>query len=562
MRTFPSLISHALSIVTYYTCFFAYNPTYNSADTSNLSNQEKVWLAEQKAAAEAQKVKELQTQIQLEREKEEFEKLAGKKSKGDRGVNWMYEEGGGPAYGENAELEAAKEEEEKEAYLLGKEYVPQGQEKHVGDFAEAATMGGVLEKASTRGATIGAGAVAADVRNDEAHVRLKDDNEEQMKDDDGRSEFNKEFHLRHEDPMFAVHKKREMQRKEVEKKRNLMERAGLVVKEVRKGDQKDEKQREYDGDVHKRAKKDRPKKRKKHHKHRHHRDRSSSVSSDSSSSYSRERRHRKKRDKKRHRHHSRRNRRERSSSHDRSRSRDRSIDRSDSRQREKYQSKRDKSTERHCHDERKQEPNRVRERHHTDDRHGHHHRDRKRERSRSRQRSEERYRDNKKENNAHHHEGRSYKEDDLDEFGRKRHTSDKRERDQGYRQKDRDDNIGRHSDVKGERERDYGHRSRPSSSNNEEGTKHDAPPKKEGYGLIGTSLSGQQRNSNSSNPDAKKPASLGPDADVLAAKRREMEQERQAKLDQSRRRWDRDGRSREDKERALEEFERNARSRR
>jgi hypothetical protein len=112
----------------------------------------------------------------------------------------MYEEGGGPAYDENAE---AKEEEEKEAYLLGKEYVPKGQEKHVGDFAEASAMGAVLEKASTRGATIGVGESATAAR--DAGVRLKDDNEEQIKDDDGRSEFNREFHLRHEDREFEMY---------------------------------------------------------------------------------------------------------------------------------------------------------------------------------------------------------------------------------------------------------------------------------------------------------------------------------------------------------------------
>lgn len=118
----------------------------------------------------------------------------------------MYEEGGGPAYGENNT--EAKEEEEKEAYLLGKEYVPKGQERHVGDFAEAAAMGAVLEKASTRGATIGVGeaggAAGASSRGGDAVVHLKDDNEEQIKDDDGRSEFNREFHLRHEDREFEI----------------------------------------------------------------------------------------------------------------------------------------------------------------------------------------------------------------------------------------------------------------------------------------------------------------------------------------------------------------------
>ena len=526
-----------------------HNSTYNSADTSNLSNQEKVWLAEQKAAAEAQKVKELQTQIQLEREKEEFEKLAGKKSKGDRGVNWMYEEGGGPAYGENTELEAAKEEQEKEAYLLGKEYVPQGQEKHVGDFAVAATMAGVLEKASTRGATIGAGENVAGVRHDEAPVRLKDDSEEQMKEEeDGRSEFNREFHLRHEDPMFAVHQKREMQRKEVEKKRNLMERAGLIVKEVRKGSGKKNERREIT--------KDSSKKRQKQRKRRHRRDRSLSVSSHSSSSYSRERRHRKKRDKKCHRHHSRRHKQGRSTSRDRSRSCEKSINRPDSRQKGTNYRYHDKPRDRHSGEQGTQELIRVREHRIAEDKYGYHRYDRKRERSRSRQRSEDRYRDNKKEESAKRHESRSDKEDDLDEFGRKRHASEQKEKYLSHHEKKKDRDTGRHSDFKPKRDKDYDH-GRRSFSSNEEDAKQYHSLKKDGYGLIGTSLSGQQCSSN-----AKQPASLGPNADILAAKRRETEQERQAKFDQSRRRWNRDGRSREDQERTLAEFERNARSRR
>lgn len=482
-------------------------------------------------------MKELQTQIQLEREKEEFEKLAGKKSKGDRGVNWMYEEGGGPAYGENAELEAAKEEEEKEAYLLGKEFVPKGQEKHVGDFAVAASMGGVLEKASTRGATIGAGENAAEARGSEAAVHLKDDNEEQVKDDDGRSEFNREFHLRHEDPMFAVHQKREMQRKDVEKKRHLMEKAGLVVKEVRRGDtQEYEKARDRDRDDEKRARKDRSRKRKKHHKHRHRRDRSSSVSSRSTIS-SRDRRYRKKH--KKHRSHSRRDERRR----DRSTSRDRSVDR-------------------HSDDDRRRESRRE-DRHH--DKHGSEkdsrgrpHRDRReRSSSRSRNRSEEKQRHQRYERSRGNEDG------SLDEFGRKRlHASDERKRDsRSYQREDRD--VHRSDGNRDGRDKDS---SKSDSSHgrdmqsSEDDRKRDQPPKKEGYGLIGTSLSGKGRESSVS--DVPRPASLGPDANLLAAKRRDVEAERKAKLDQSRRRWDNDGRSREDKERALEEFERNARNRR
>lgn len=55
--------------------------------------------------------------------------------------------------------------------------------------------------------------------------------------------------------------------------------------------------------------------------------------------------------------------------------------------------------------------------------------------------------------------------------------------------------------------------------------------------------------------------SLGPNHELLTAKRQEAEQERNAKLEQSRRRRDRDGRSKEEIQRALAEMERNAKSR-
>ena len=241
---------------------------------------------------------------------------------------------------------AAKEAEENEAYLLGKEYVPKGQEKTVGDFAEAASMGGVLEKASTRGATIGVGDLMS--AGGEAAVHLKDDNEETVPEDDGRSEFNREFHLKHEDPMFAVHKKREMQRKDLEKKRNLMEKAGLVVKEVRKG-RDVEASLDEDGDR-KSTKKERSRKRKKH-KHRH-RDRSSSVSS--RSSYSRDRRRRKKK----HRRHDSRRHDSRRHEHRRHKSASRSNDDDDSvksNEERKYDSRRNEK-----HDKSGNEDNRKR----------------------------------------------------------------------------------------------------------------------------------------------------------------------------------------------------------
>lgn len=91
---------------------------------------------------------------------------------------------------------------------------------------------------------------------------------------------------------------------------------------------------------------------------------------------------------------------------------------------------------------------------------------------------------------------------------------------------------------------------------------HDhAGSKQDGYGLIGTALSGKERENSSNSRDAKQPTSLGPDEHLVAAKRQELEKERQARFDQARRRGGQDGRSREARERALEEMERNAKNR-
>ena len=421
----------------------------------------------------------------------------------------MYEEGGGPAYdGENAELEAAKEAEESEAYLLGKEYVPKGQEKTVGDFAEAASMGGVLEKASTRGATIGVGDQMG--AGGEAAVHLKDDNEEPVVEDDGRSEFNREFHLKHEDPMFAVHKKREMQRKDLEKKRNLMERAGLVVQEVRKSRDVENGKMSGEGSVdgdRKSMKKERSKKRKKH-KHRH-RDRSSSVSS--RSSYSRDRRRRKK---KHRRHDSRRHEHRRNKSASRSRNEEDSVKSNDER---KYDSRRnDKSRDKYGNED------------------GGERLERKRERS----------------------SNFDTREDNLDEFGRKRHHDN--------HLYDLDEYSRRKSDGRDRHERDHyrrhneDHPRKGDEGHDQDFQKDHRLPKKEGYGLIGNTLSGKGQ---SSVIDRDAVKSLGPNDELLSAKRQEVEQERNAKLEQSRRRRDRDGRSKEEIQQALAEMERNAQSR-
>ena len=229
--------------------------------TSNISNQEKVWIAEQKAESENRRTKELLDQIKAEREGEEFDKLTGRKHNnggvsGDRGTNWMYEGGTKSAAADgNNEVQAEEEARKNEAYLLGKEYVPEGSNRNTGDFAVASAMTGALEKASTYGATIGAGynndgnggaAAAAggggggttlriqDTASDAAPLKSNSSNINDL--DNTHHEWNKEFHLRHEDPMFAVHQRRMAQEKDVQKKKRLMERAGLDVQILRRGD--------------------------------------------------------------------------------------------------------------------------------------------------------------------------------------------------------------------------------------------------------------------------------------------------------------------------------------
>lgn len=230
--------------------------------TSNLCNQEKVWIAEQKAESEARKCAELREQIKVEREREEFDRLTrGGDAVGDRGTNWMYEGGGAvaaaPGIGGGGGASAAREEEEEarrnEAYLLGEEYAPGGGARQSGDFAEASTMTGALEKASTYGATIGAG-YAADNGGGSTRLRIQEDTATtssaaadaaaaadggdgaKTNNDEKDGDWSQNFHLRHEDPMFAVHQRRQAQLKDAEKKKRLLERAGLDVSVVARRD--------------------------------------------------------------------------------------------------------------------------------------------------------------------------------------------------------------------------------------------------------------------------------------------------------------------------------------
>jgi len=106
--------------------------------TKNKANQERVWLAEQKKEQETAKANQLAREIQQEREAEELNRIAGKNSLKDRGIEWMYHEG---TSNELAKECAAKKAEE---YLMGKEYV--GEVETRGDSHDGNQKGGIYNK--------------------------------------------------------------------------------------------------------------------------------------------------------------------------------------------------------------------------------------------------------------------------------------------------------------------------------------------------------------------------------------------------------------------------------
>lgn len=522
--------------------------------TSNISNQEKVWIAEQKAAAEEAKLKELTQQIKLEREQEELQKITGKKSTsgvGDRGVDWMYE---GHKKGEDdEERQRAAEEAANEAYLLGKEYVPEGQTKQSGDFAVASSMTGALEKASTVGASIGVSEGGwkreeKEERGDDDLLRIQDDNDANNNihgtAESAVNEWNQNFHLRHEDPMFSVMQRKQAKDKDVEKKKKLMEKAGLVVKERTKPtadeyekiqhDEREEKRRE-------RRRRKEAKKSKKKSKHKHHRRRSSS-----------------------HKKRSRRRERSRSSSDDDDYSSSSYYSASsysssghDSRYGRHHSRKEDtkKSSSRRYH-------NNNYDSHHSSDKRGdrhddHYHHRRKRSQSRERRRSSPgRYRHDDHDRYERRHKNRS-----NGERRRERSRSYEREESRGHRRSRGDDVDSRDNGRYGDRDETT---KEAASSTTVAATEGKPYPKKEGYGLIGTSIS--NKDNTGTKTSIGKSDYLGPDQKLLAAKRQEIERERQSRFDQGRkrRRGEEDeggGRSYEERQRAVEEMERNARDR-
>eukprot|EP00814_Leptocylindrus_danicus_P007060 CAMPEP_0116036010 /NCGR_PEP_ID=MMETSP0321-20121206/20829_1 /TAXON_ID=163516 /ORGANISM="Leptocylindrus danicus var. danicus, Strain B650" /LENGTH=470 /DNA_ID=CAMNT_0003513193 /DNA_START=256 /DNA_END=1668 /DNA_ORIENTATION=- len=163
--------------------------------TSNISNQEKVWMAEQKAAAEEAKTKELAKQIQAEREKEEMERITGKKSL-DTGIDWMYQGG----------VEAKIEQEKRLAdeYLLGKEIT-----------------------GSTSKATEEVGGTSANIKAEQLFLKKRDNeiaSASNISDAGNERDDYDDFVRRHEDPMYLVSQRRKELKDNQSKKDSLIEK--------------------------------------------------------------------------------------------------------------------------------------------------------------------------------------------------------------------------------------------------------------------------------------------------------------------------------------------------
>lgn len=196
--------------------------------TKNLANQERVWIEEQKKAAEDSKTLELSKQIQREREEEDLDRIAGRKTNRlDRGIDWMYQ---------GVTSEAAKEDAKKQAeeYLLGKEFTGGPTLKIKGDLAQALDQ------------NEGVNAVVTNLATEQPAEKFA------YVDGPSVAERNEAFRVKHEDPMFLVSQKRREQVVKVEKTKALYER---VVGKVRSDDEDSRVRR-------KREKKDRKKDRK------------------------------------------------------------------------------------------------------------------------------------------------------------------------------------------------------------------------------------------------------------------------------------------------------------
>ena len=174
--------------------------------TKNLSNQSKVWQAEQQKQAEDSKTKELARQIAQEREQEELDRISGKKTTIDRGIDWMYQ---GGTTGDLAKEDAARKAEE---FLLGKEYVGPGAAQ--GDFHNGEEKEGINSVMNSKPM-----ASINEMSGNAAESGSRyEDNEPSVKD------RNENFRMRVEDPMFAVTQQQRAKVLKAEKAKALYEK--------------------------------------------------------------------------------------------------------------------------------------------------------------------------------------------------------------------------------------------------------------------------------------------------------------------------------------------------
>ena len=164
-------------------------------------------MAEQRKQAEEQKTKELAKQIAQEREQEELDRISGKRTIMDRGIDWMYQ--GAKGYEEMAKQDAEKRAEE---FLLGKEFA--GVTQHAGDFDSGTTNEGINRVLSSNPPAVAA----------MPQEQVEESGTARHFEEPSVKERNENFRLRVEDPMFLVLQKQREKEKKDEKNRALVER--------------------------------------------------------------------------------------------------------------------------------------------------------------------------------------------------------------------------------------------------------------------------------------------------------------------------------------------------
>lgn len=219
----------------------------------NIANQEKVWMAEQRKAEEERKTKELAKQIQQEREQDELDRIAGRKRKTDRGIDWMYQ---------NAErLRQDEADRNAEDFLLGKQYVADKNSFKSQSEGDAATgIHAVVMKQEPVAGDDGQDQYLQQPQGDGDQKAAGSDNDDDRKmpasaNDAGLAadvvSRNEQFRLSHEDPMYMVQMQQREMEQRAEKQSQLYEKVtGIAPIRVRKGDNgiinrdKDERRRE------------------------------------------------------------------------------------------------------------------------------------------------------------------------------------------------------------------------------------------------------------------------------------------------------------------------------